>query len=48
MMTYVYDKGMREFRLGESTAASFMVTVVGLLTLGFLRKAMNVDDVETS
>ena len=48
VMTYVYDRGMREFRLGESTAASFMVTIVGLMTLGFLRRAMNVDETEAS
>ncbi|NMB26221.1 MAG: sugar ABC transporter permease [Firmicutes bacterium] len=48
VMTYVYDRGMREFRLGEATAASFMVTVVGLMTVGLLRRAMNIDETEAS
>ncbi|KLU39631.1 MAG: hypothetical protein AA931_06360 [Peptococcaceae bacterium 1109] len=46
LMTYVYDLGMVQFRLGMSTAASFLVTLVGLFTVGFLRKAMRVDQTD--
>lgn len=46
LMTYVYDLGMRQFKLGLSTAASFLVTAAGLMTVGFLRKAMNIDQTE--
>lgn len=48
LMTYVYDLGMRQFRLGHSTAASFLITVVGLMTVGLLRKAMNIDEINAS
>lgn len=47
LMTYVYDRGMLEFNLGESTAASFLIVIAGLGLLGVLRKAMDVDKVET-
>lgn len=46
LMTYVYDLGMLQFRLGHSTAASFLVTIVGLMTVGFLRKAMRIDQTD--
>ncbi|NLL43040.1 MAG: sugar ABC transporter permease [Firmicutes bacterium] len=48
LMTYVYDLGMRQFNLGWATAASFMVTAVGIMTVGMLRKAMNVDQADLS
>ncbi|MCK9526687.1 MAG: ABC transporter permease subunit [Limnochordia bacterium] len=48
LMTYVYDLGMRQFNLGWATAASFMVTAVGILTVGLLRNAMNIDQTDIS
>ena len=36
LMTYVYDRGVARFKLGEA-AASFLVVVVGVLLLGFYR-----------
>lgn len=46
LMTYVYDRGMLEFNLGESTAASFLIVIAGLGLLRVLRNAMDVDKVE--
>ncbi|MGI6147879.1 MAG: sugar ABC transporter permease [Firmicutes bacterium] len=46
LMTYVYDLGMVQFRLGHATAASFLVALVGLFTVGFLRRAMRVDQTD--
>jgi len=46
LMTYVYDLGMVQFRLGHATAASFLVAAVGILTIGFLRRSMRVDQTD--
>lgn len=46
LMTYVYDLGMAQFRLGHSTAASFLVALVGIFTVGFLRRSMRVDETD--
>lgn len=48
LMTYVYDLGMRQFNLGWATAASFMVTAVGVVTVGLLRKAMTIDQADVA
>ncbi|NMB13007.1 MAG: sugar ABC transporter permease [Firmicutes bacterium] len=47
LMTYVYDRGMLEFNLGESTAASFLVVIAGLSLLKLLRDAMDIDRADT-
>lgn len=42
LMTYVYDLGMAQFELGQATAASFMVVVIGLALITALRRLMRV------
>lgn len=44
LMTYVYDLGMAQFELGQATAASFMVVVIGLTLIAALRRLMRIDD----
>ena len=44
LMTYVYDLGMAQFELGQATAASFMVVVIGLALITALRRLMRIDD----
>lgn len=46
VMTYVYDRGIAGFRLGEAAAASFLVVAVGLVMLLLLRRVLRVDRVE--
>lgn len=46
VMTYVYDRGIAGFRLGEAAAASFLVVAVGLVMLLFLRRVLRVDRVD--
>lgn len=46
VMTYVYDRGIAGFQLGEAAAASFLVVAVGLVMLLFLRRALRVDRVD--
>lgn len=46
VMTYVYDRGIAGFQLGEATAASFLVVAVGLVMLLFLRRLLRVDAVD--
>lgn len=47
VMTYVYDRGIAGFQLGEAAAASFLVVAVGLVMLLFLRRVLRVDRVDT-
>ena len=47
LMTYVYDRGIVGFQLGEAAAASFLVVVVGLVMLLLLRRVLRVDSVDT-
>jgi len=43
LMTYVYDLGMAQFELGQATAASFVVVVIGLALVTVLRRLMRID-----
>lgn len=46
VMTYVYDRGIAGFQLGEAAAASFLVVAVGLIMLLGLRRVLRVDKVD--
>lgn len=46
VMTYVYDRGIAGFQLGEAAAASFVVVAVGLVMLLLLRQVLRVDRVD--
>ena len=46
LMTYVYDRGIAGFKLGEAAAASFLVVVVGVVLLLGLRKTLRVSQEE--
>lgn len=46
VMTYVYDRGIAGFQLGEAAAASFLVVAVGLVMLLLLRRVLRVDQVD--
>ena len=46
LMTYVYDRGIAGFKLGEAAAASFLVVAIGVLLLSGLRRTLRVPESE--